>query len=285
MDNSQLFYSEVLLNLKQGASIVKRMRNSLSKITVLIFTVTTLVYFGQINAKTTESAKNTGVRGDAAAITKAEAMVAAMGGITIWREIKSLHFVHLWDIINRPDVYLENEILDFTGPRSWVTMESEIYYRKRAYSPEHGRWNIVNGKFSIDSKEALLNSLERAPYSLFRLAAAIARGDNRYDIQFGPMLEMPGSKEIPNTKALEFRGDDDQIHGWILLNARNEPMIWSTRQYTYVLGPLAQFGSLKVPDWATTTQGRVRYKMVSLHGSNQAPDQTIFEVPKEFREK
>ncbi len=258
---------------------------SLSKIALLTYAVAIIVYSGQVNAKNAESVKNTVIRGDAAAITKAKAMVAAMGGITIWREIKSLHFVHMWDIINRPDVYLENEILDFTGPRSWVTMESEIYYRKRAYSPEHGYWNIVNGKFSMGSKEALSNSLKRAPYSIFRIAAAVARGDSRYHVQFGPMMEMPEGNEIPNTKALEFRGNDDQIHGWVLLNVRNEPMIWSTRQYTYVMGPLKQFGSLKVPDWATTSQGRVRYQMVSLRGSNQAPDQTIFEVPEEFQKK
>ncbi len=259
---------------------------SLSNVTLLIGIVAIVVFANRISAQTTEFGESTGIRGDAAAIAKAEAMVSTMGGIAIWRELKSVHFVHKWDIFNRPDVYIENEILDLTGPRSWVTMESEIYYRKRAYSPEHGYWNIVNGKFSLANKKSLANSLERAPYSLYRLAAAIARGDDQYHVQFGQMMEMPGSKELPNTQALEFRGDeDDQIHGWILLNARNEPVIWSTTQYTYVMGPLAQFGNLKVPDWATTSRGLVRYEMVSLIGSNKAPEQTIFEVPKEFQEK
>jgi len=89
-----------------------------------------------------------GLRGDPAAIDDALAMVEAMGGQSIWREPKSVHFVHEWDIASRPDRYLEHEILDLTGPRSFVTMESEIYSRIRAYSPEHRYWNVVNGDFA-----------------------------------------------------------------------------------------------------------------------------------------
>jgi len=257
--------------------------SSIQNIMLLIGVICISFYTVAISAEESKLKASTGVRGNAQAISEAEAMVNAMGGITIWRELKSVHFMHKWDIVNRSDIYLENEILDLTGPRSWVTMESEIYNRKRAYSPEHGYWNVVNGKFSIASKESLANALERAPYSLYRLAAAIARGDKRYHVQFGPMLEMPGKREIPNTKALEFRGEDDQIHGWVLLNIRHEPIIWSTLQYTYVMGPLKQFGNLKVPDWATTSRGLVRYQMVSLIGNNIAPEQALFEIPIEFR--
>ena len=73
-----------------------------------------------------------GLRGDPAAIEDAQAMVEAMGGLDIWRAVESVHFVHEWDIANRPDRYLEHEILDLTGPRSYVTMDSEIYSRTRA---------------------------------------------------------------------------------------------------------------------------------------------------------
>ena len=117
----------------------------------------------------------TGLRGDPAAIADARAMVEAMGGLDIWRDIATVHFVHEWDIVNRPDRYLEHEILDLTGPRSYVTMDSEIYSRTRAYSPEHGHWSITNGEFTRGSDEALANAMERAPYSIYRLARAIAR--------------------------------------------------------------------------------------------------------------
>jgi hypothetical protein len=89
--------------------------------------------------------EQTGLRGDPAAIADAKAMVETMGGLDIWRDLESVHFVHEWDIANRPDRYLEHEILDLTGPRSYVTMDSEIYSRTRAYSPEHGYWSITNG--------------------------------------------------------------------------------------------------------------------------------------------
>jgi hypothetical protein len=222
--------------------------------------------------------ETTGLRGDPAAIADAEAMVETMGGLAIWRELRSVHFVHEWDIFNRPDIYLENEILDLTGPRSYVTMESEIYSRVRAYSPEHRYWNIVNGEFSYAGDEAFESAMERAPYSIYRLARAVARGDGDYEVRFGPM------KDMPNVQALEFRGPDGEIHGWILLNTRKEPVVWATTQYSYVFGPLERFGNLRVPDWATTGGGRVRYEMVSLTGSNEPPDPTLFAPPREFRE-
>jgi hypothetical protein len=226
-----------------------------------------------------EAQQATGLRGDPAAIADAEMMVETMGGLGVWRELQSVHFVHEWDIFNRPDIYLENEILDLTGPRSYVTMKSEIYSRVRAYSPEHKYWNIVNGEFSYASDEAFENAMERAPYSIYRLARAIARGDSYYSVHFGPM------KDIPGVNALEFRGPDDEIHGWILLNTRKEPVIWATTQYSYSFGPLKRFGNLRVPDWATTGGGRVRYEMVSLTGSNQPPNPTLFAPPPEFRER
>ena len=99
------------------------------------------------------SQSNTGVRGDAAAIAELEAMVNTMGGMSIWAQLKSVHFVHRWYFWDR-DSYLENEILDLTAPRSWVTMKNETYSRIRAYSPEHKYWNIINGEFSYTSEEA-----------------------------------------------------------------------------------------------------------------------------------
>jgi hypothetical protein len=152
-------------------------------------------------------------------------------------------------------------------------MDSEIYHRVRAYSPEHRYWNIINGTFSYASDQELADAMERAPYSIYRLASAIARNDGTYLVKFGPMRNMPG------TTALEFRGPDDKIHAWILLNTRKEPVVWATTQYSYSFGPLRRFGNLRVPDWAVTGDGRVRYQMVSLTGSNERPDLSLFAPP------
>ncbi len=203
-------------------------------------------------------------------------MVDTMGGTAIWRDLASVHFVHEWDIVNRPDRYLENEILDLTGPRSWVTMESEINSRTRAYSPEHRYWSINNGEFEYGSEEQLDRAMERAPYSLYRLARTVARGDGDIEIRFGTI---DGVSSLP---ALEFVGPDGAAHGWVLLNARKEPIIWATTQYVYVLGPLARFGNLWVPNWATTSNGLVRYEMVSLTGSKQPPDLALFAPPADY---
>lgn len=200
-------------------------------------------------------------------------MVEAMGGQAIWRELEAVHFVHEWDIANRADRYLENEILDLTGPRSYVTMASEIYSRTRAYSPEYRYWSITNDEFNYASDERLADAMERAPYSIYRLARAIARGDRNLEVRYG---NVAGISALP---ALEFIGPDGTAHGWILLNARKEPVIWATTQYVYVFGPLKRFGNLWVPDWATTSNGLVRYEMVSLTASNVRPDLALFAPP------
>jgi len=223
----------------------------------------------------TNAAAADGLRGNVEAIADARAMVEKMGGAAIWANLETVHFVHEWDIVNRPDRYLENEVLDLTGPRSWVTMKSETYDRVRAYSPEHGYWSTTGGEFSRGSDEALANAIERAPYSIYRLARSIARNDDSLDVQFG---EIDG---IAGPPALEFRDSDGVAHGWLLLNVRKEPVIWATTQYVYVFGPLARFGNLLVPNWATTSNGLVRYEMVSLTGSGTRPDLSLFVPPGE----
>jgi hypothetical protein len=214
--------------------------------------------------------------GDPAAIADARAMVVNMGGIGVWAQIETVHFVHEWDFVNRADRYLENEILDLTGPRSWVSMKSEIYDRVRAYSPEHGYWSVNDGEFTRGSDESLANAMERAPYSIYRLARSIARSDTSIQIHFGTIDGINGPP------VLEFRDRDNVPRGWILLNARKEPVIWATTQYVYVFGPLARFGNLRVPNWATTSNGLVRYEMVSLTGSNERPAGKLFAPPEGY---
>ncbi|MEM7315586.1 MAG: hypothetical protein AAF497_20800 [Planctomycetota bacterium] len=215
------------------------------------------------------------LRGNPDAIKLAKSLVETMGGGAIWSELRSVHFVHEWDLANRSERYVENEILDLTGPRSYVTMESETYSRVRAYSPENRYWNIVNGEFAYTDQSSFENAMERAPYSLYRLARAIARADQRFELQLG---EIPG---IPGIEAIQFNDAEGIPRGWIAVNLRNEPILWATTQYVYTLGPLKRFGNLYVPNWATAHNGLVRYEMISLSGSNQPPDPSLFAAPED----
>ena len=213
-----------------------------------------------------------GLQGEPAAIEDARAMVERMGGLELWAALEQLHFVHEWDIVNRPQRYLEHEILDLAGARSHVTMDSEDYHRTRVYSPEHGYWSITDGDFAAGSDEDLANAVARAPFSIYRLARAIGRNDAELTIRHGTL------EGIPPVPALEFEYGGE-VGGWIVLNARKEPVIWATTQYVYDFGPLARFGNLWVPDWATTSDGLVRYEMVSLKGSSQRPDASLWVPP------
>ena len=48
---------------------------------------------------------------------------------------------------------------------------------------------------------------------------------------------------------------------------------------------MKRFGNLRVPDWAVYENGITRYQMISLEGSNRAPDEELFVPPEEFREE
>lgn len=219
----------------------------------------------------------TGIRGDSKAIAEAEAMVAAMGGMTIWARLRSVHFVHEWYPWNRVDSYIENEILDLAGPRSLADRKSEINQAIRAYSPEGKRWSVNNGEFAYASQEVLESDLRRAPFNFYRLVRAVAAGDSFYEIRFG-------EGDIPGTRRLEFYGPNGVLGGWVILNARKEPIVKATPEYRYTLGPLKRFGNLRVPAWGVYDNGYTRYEMISLSGDNQSPDSSLFLPPPEFRE-
>lgn len=219
-----------------------------------------------------------GVRGDSVAIAEAEAMVRAMGGMWIWGQLESLHFVYVWHPWYRIDSYVEDEILDLTGPRSWVQEKSEVHNKIRAYSPEYKYWTLVNGEFKYGSEEDLANALERAPYSIYRLARAISIGDPNLEIRFGP-------GDIPHSRRLEFYDKDGVLHGWIILNMKREPLVWATTQYRYTFGPLKQFGNLRVPNWGVYENGVTFFEMISVVGDNKAPDLSLFKPTEDIINK
>jgi hypothetical protein len=223
-------------------------------------------------------AHQTAIRGEAAAVADAEAMVEAMGGRDIWSRMKTVHFVHEWHPWNRVDTYIEHEILDLAGPRSWVDRKSEINHTMRAYSPEGRRWTVDNGTFAYASDQALASDLERAPFNFYRLVRAVAAGDPDYEVRFG-------KGDIPGTRRLEFYGRNGVLGGWIILNARKEPIVKATPEYRYTLGPLKRFGNLRVPAWGVYDTGTTRYEMVSLTGGSQSPDSGLFLPPLEFQSR
>lgn len=231
---------------------------------------------GDVKKPSSSQAGAGGIRGESAAIADAEAMVNTMGGMTIWARLKSMHFVHEWYPWHRVDSYVENEILDLAGPRSRADRKSEISHTIRAYSPEGKRWDVDNGKFEYAGEDALRADLKRAPFNFYRLVRAIAVGDPYYEVRFG-------EGDIPGTRRLEFYGPDAVLGGWIILNARKEPIVKATPEYRYTLGPLRRFGNLRIPAWGVYDNGATRYEMLSLSADSEPPDSSVFLPPPEFR--
>lgn len=251
----------------------------MSRLFMVLAFVSCLTVRAAVATERSASARSTstGIRGNAEAIADATAMVEAMGGMAIWAQVKGLHFVHEWYPWDRVDSYVENEILDLSTPRSWADRKSEINHVIRAYSPNGKRWSLNNGVFEYASEEALQNDLRRAPYNFYRLVRAVATGDPFYEVRFG-------EGDIPGTRRLEFRGPDGVLGGWIILNARREPIVKATPEYRYTLGPLKRFGNLRVPAWGVYDNGTTRYEMVSLSADREPPDSSLFLPPLKSRD-
>jgi lipocalin len=213
-----------------------------------------------------------GMRGDPQALADAVAMVEAMGGVAIWSQMNSIHFVHEWYPWNRMDSYVENEYLDLTGPRSLADRKSEISHSIRAYSPEGGRWNSVNGRVTYEDKAVLAQDLERAAYNFYQLVKAVAIDDPHYEVRYG-------EGDIPTSRRLEFYGPDGKLGGWVILNARKEPIVKATPAYRYTLGPLKRFGNLRIPAWGVYDNGWTRYEVIDVTGDRDPPDISLFMPP------
>ena len=216
-----------------------------------------------------------GLRGDSIAIIDAKSMVKTMGGIEIWKQIKSIHFVHQWYPVNRIDAYIENEILDLTSPKSWVERKSEINHTIRAYSPEGKYWNIKNGILSYGSEKLWEAAMKRAPFNFYHLIRAIAIDDSFYEIQYG-------ESNIPTTKQLNFYDSNGTLRGWVIINEKKEPIVKATSEYRYTLGPLKRFGNLWIPNWGVYDTGYTRYELISVIGNNQPPEATLFLPPSKY---
>ncbi len=227
-----------------------------------------------LSAPTQAAKAEQGLRGEPVAIAEAEAMVETMGGMEIWAQLESLHFVHEWHPWYRTDSYIENEILDLTGPRSWVERKSEIYHKYRVYSPEGKHWTLTDGVFAWSPDDVHESAMKRAPFNFYRLVRAVAVGDPFFEVRFG-------EGDIPGTRQLEFYGPDGVLRGWVILNTRMEPLVKATPQYRYTFGPMKRFGNLMVPAWGVYGNGTTLYEMISLRGSNQAPDPALFQPPPE----
>ncbi|MCJ7556663.1 MAG: hypothetical protein MUP90_07085 [Gammaproteobacteria bacterium] len=135
---------------KQRSAIVdievKTMESTMKKF--LLSLLSTIVW-------TTCSHAETGMRGDPEAPADAVAMVETMGGISVWSQMKSIHFVHEWYPWNRADSYVENATINLTGPRSYADRKSEINHSIRAYSPEGKRWDLKNSELVFANETAL----------------------------------------------------------------------------------------------------------------------------------
>lgn len=212
-----------------------------------------------------------GLQGEPEATEKAEAMVEAMGGLHIWKEIKGIRFVNRWWHIDHKDTRIQDEIIDVTQSSTFFEMKSETYNQKRAYTP-HSWWVIRNGEITVRDEAYSAQNAKRALFNLFRIAHGIATDSPKYQVS------------LNEEGWLEFGLPGGEVVTSVRLNAWNEPVIWKTANFRYTYGPMKRFGNVRVPNWAVYDEGLYRYEMISLETMTENPDPSVFEIPEEYRE-
>lgn len=233
------------------------------------FLVAALILFSAFTAKAEDGL--TGIRGSPEAIAKAQGMVEAMGGLYIWKELKTLYFEHRWFHLEAKDIILETEVIALTESASYFKMESEVYFQARAYTPTAG-WRLRFNEFTRTTDEEAKANAHRARFNLYRIARGIAVGDPFFEVRLGE-----GGR-------LDFYDSEGTFHTWVKLNGWNEPVVWWTEDFRYTFGPMESYGNIRVPAWAVYDEAIWRYEMVSLTGSRDEPDPDVFLPPEPYRE-
>ena len=199
------------------------------------------------------SMQQPGIRGEAAAVAIAEALLERVGGRSSWRHrtliVEERGFPRSGDTaqlrISR-DFQRGVRVLENTTAGQ-VTTEW--------LSPEGG-WVRRNGKVTAIGAEELvleLRGLKQEPYAIYH---RIARRDPGLRVQFRT-----------DSSTLYAYDRDESVLCWFQLDARGGLIGWgnfyngSINQHYY--GPLAEMGGATMPKWGAASNGSFRFEYVS----------------------
>lgn len=211
-----------------------------------------------------------GLAGDTDAIARANVMIERVGGAEIWAQLASLHLKQRFHLTARRESIIHEEWIDFRTPRLYVSIQSELTTRLRAYD-ESGGWFLRDGEFSRFTDEQL--AMERAFWKrdMFRMFHLIAAKDP------GIELRLNGEHRLE-----VYERGGQELLCWFRLNLRSEPVLWGASvgddSLEFMFGPLEQYGSIRVPRWGGFTDGSWRFDMLDARGSIQAP-QVSYDPP------
>lgn len=201
--------------------------------------------------------------GDAAAIARAHEMVERVGGREIWSRLASLHLKQSFHLYTREESIIHEEWIDFATPRLYVSIQSELTNRLRAYD-ESGGWYLRDGTLTRFTEEQLATERGFWKRDMFRMLHLIAAGDAGIEVR------MNGEHRLE----IYERGGKEQLC-WFRLNLHSEPVLWGAtvgkESLEFIFGPLEQYGNIRVPRWGGFTDGSWRFDMLDARGSLQAP--------------
>jgi len=197
--------------------------------------------------------------------TRAEALLAAMGGREAWSRVAFVHVEAVHDDLDISESFVNRIWNDLSEPRVRFTAENARFRRSHWIGGGAGARELESGT-STPLTEAQYAS-ERAWWeaNVYRTLQRIARRD--------PAL---GFRAVGGSR-LEVLRPDGTVLNWFVLNQKGEPMLFGSGGDALgtAFGPLSAAGGVRYPKWGARADGSWRYEIVRFEALSAVPAATF----------
>ena len=202
---------------------------------------------------------------DDAAVQRAEALLAAMGGREAWSKVNFVHVEAIHDDLNLREPYTNKIWNDFSAPRVRIEAKNAQIDRRRGIAEAKG-WRFRDGERAALTPEQYEDERSWWEANVYRTLHRLAIRD--------PELQ---ARAVGEHRLEIFRSDGKRLN-WFVLNQRGEPMLFGTGESEAgtAFGPLASSGAIKYPKWGARPDGAWRYEIVRLTTADKVPAKVSF---------
>jgi hypothetical protein len=195
-------------------------------------------------------------------------LLEAMGGREAWAHVKFAHVEAVHNELSIAEPFTNKIWNDFTSPRVRFEAKNAQLDRKRAIADGEG-WRTRDGDVFALTPEQVENDRRWWEANIYRTLHRLATGD--------PDLT---ARAVGEHRLEIFRADGKRLN-WFVLNARGEPILFSTwdSETGGPFGPLASNGTVKFPKWGASADGSFRYEIVRFITAAEVPADASFSTP------
>ena len=203
-----------------------------------------------------------------AGATRAEALLAAMGGRAAWSSVKFVHVEAVHDDVTIREPYTNKIWNDFSAPRLRLEAKNTQIDRRRAIAGGKG-WRVRDGERSELTPAQYEDELSCWEANVYRTLHRLAVKDSGLE-----------ARAVGEHRLEIYRRDGKRLN-WFVLNQRGEPMLFGTweSEAGTAFGPLASNGAIKYPKWGARPDGSWRYEIGRLTTAEAVPADVSFVEP------